>query len=372
MPENSRATMSLGIAVFISIWAQAVLAQDAPTPAVTIAHVREMDLRQSAEFTGRIVALQKVDIRARVSGFLEKINFTEGQKVKAGDILYEVEDGSYRAAVQQIEGSLAAAEAQYDLALIERDRERQLFSSNTTSKSKVDIAEAQLKKAEADLASLNGTKAKADLDLSYTQIKAPFDGVVALTTPDVGALVGPESGPLTTLTRLDPIYVEFPVATAVILEYREGLKSGKYVGGANVALTLPGGMAYSGRGHIDFVASNVSQGTDTVTVRAKFDNAASALLDGMLVRVNLEQEEKQEVLAIPDQAVQRDQQGAFVMVVGPDSKVELRRIDTVRSARGQTVVGKGLKEGESVITEGVGKVRPGIKVDAAPATGGDQ
>ncbi len=350
--------------------ATASFGQQAPAPSVVVAPAKVMDLRESVDFTGRITAIQKVDIRARVSGFLEKINFTEGQKITAGTVLYNVEDGSYRAAVQQIDGSLAAQQAQYDLAVIERDRQRQLFASNTTPQSKVDIAEAQLKKAQADLTSMEGSKAKADLDLSYTKILAPFDGIVGLTTADVGALVGPDSGALTTLTRLDPIYVEFPVAIALLLEYREGVKAGKYSGAANVALTLPDGREYPLKGSIDFIASNVSQGTDTAIVRAQFDNPEATLLDGTLVRVNLEQADKQEVLAVPQQAIQRDQQGAFVMVVGADSKVELRRVDVARSARGQAVIAKGLKEGETVITDGVGKVRPGITVDATPAAGG--
>ncbi|MDQ0318380.1 membrane fusion protein (multidrug efflux system) [Pararhizobium capsulatum DSM 1112] len=370
IPRILLSTLALGVLVATNLTATASFAQQAPAPSVIVAPAKIMDLRESVDFTGRLVAVQKVDIHARVSGFLEKINFTEGKKVTAGTVLYEVEDGSYQAALQQVEGSLAAAQAQHDLAVIERDRQRQLFASNTTPQSKVDIAEAQLKKAEADLVSLEGSKAKAELDLSYTKITAPFDGIVGLTTADVGALVGPDSGALVTLTRLDPIYVQFPVATALLLEYREGVKSGKYSGGANVGITLPNGRQYPEKGTVDFIASNVSQGTDTVIVRAAFDNADSTLLDGTLVRVNLEQEDKQEVLAVPEQAIQRDQQGAFVMVVGTDSKVELRRVDVTRSARGQAVIASGLKEGEQVITDGVGKVRPSATVDATPAAGG--
>ncbi|WP_075290528.1 efflux RND transporter periplasmic adaptor subunit [Pararhizobium arenae] len=370
LQRNFFLTFAYGALVAVALLPIAGLAQQAPAPAVIIAPAKIMDIRQSVDFTGRIVAIQKVDIRARVSGFLEKINFTEGQKVTAGTVLYEVEDGSYAAVVQQSEGALAAAQAQYDLAAIERDRQKQLFASNTTPQSKVDIAEAQLKKAAADLTSLEGSKAKADLDLSYTKITAPFDGVVGLTTVDDGALVGPDSGALVTLTRLNPIYVEFPVATALLLQYRKDVTDGRYSGGANVNITLPGGMAYPGKGTIDFIASNVSQGTDTVIVRAQFDNPETTLLDGTLVRVNLEQADKQEVLAVPEQAIQRDQQGAFVMVVGADKKVELRRVDVARTSRGQAVISTGLKEGENVITDGVGKVRPGVTVDATPAVGG--
>ncbi|KOF12444.1 acriflavin resistance protein [Ensifer adhaerens] len=339
-------------------------------PAVVVAPARVVDLRESVDLTGRVVATQKVDIRARVAGFLEAVNFREGQKVTAGTVLYQVEDGAYRAAVQEIEGSIQAAEAQRDLAVLERDRAKQLIATNTISQAKVDTANAEVKKAEAELVRLKGSKQSADLNLSYTKITAPFDGVLGLTSADVGALVGPDTGALVTLTRLDPIYVEFPVSTSLLLTYRERVLKGMTPGGANVGLTLPNGTEYPLKGTIDFIASNVAQGTDTVTVRAQFDNPNDLLLDGTLVRVILEQSDKQDVLAVPQQAVQRDQQGAFVMVVDGSSKVELRRIDVARSARGLSVVTKGLKEGENVITEGVGKVRPGIVVDAAPATGG--
>lgn len=342
----------------------------APAPAVVVAPAKIMDLRESVDLTGRLVATQKIDIRARVSGFLEKRNFTEGQKVTAGTVLYEVEEGSYQAAVQEIDGQIQAAQAQRDLAVIELNRSNRLLTSNTVAQSQVDIANAQVKKAEADLVRLGGSREQAALNLSYTKITAPFDGVVGLSTVDVGALVGPDTGALTTLTRLDPIYAEFSVATSLYMTYREQVRAGQISAGANIRIILPNGTEYPEKGTINFVSSNVSQGTDTVTVRAEFANTDGLLLDGTLVRVELEQSNQQDVLAIPQQAVQRDQQGAFVMVVGADSKVELRRIDIARSSRGQSVVASGLKEGDMVITDGIGKVRPGMVVDAAPAAGG--
>lgn len=347
--------------------AQAQAPAGAPAPAVVVAPAKIMDLRESVDLTGRLVAIQKVDIRARVSGFLEKRNFTEGQKVTAGTVLYEVEDGSYQAAVQEIDGQIQAAEAQRDLAVIEFNRSNRLLASNTVPQSQVDIANAQVKKTEADLVRLSGSREQAALNLSYTKITAPFDGVAGLSTVDVGALVGPEAGALTTLTRLDPIYAEFSVATALYMTYREQVRAGQISAGANVRIVLPNGTEYPEKGTIDFVSSNVSQGTDTVTVRAEFANSDGLLLDGTLVRVELEQSNEQDVLVVPQQAVQRDQQGAFVMLVGADSKVELRRVDIARSSRGQSVVASGLKEGDRVITDGIGKVRPGMVVDAAPA-----
>ncbi|WP_157014402.1 efflux RND transporter periplasmic adaptor subunit [Mesorhizobium xinjiangense] len=359
----------VGILVGLLLLGGLAHGQQAPAPAVVVAPAQTMDLRETADFTGRVVAIQKVDIRARVSGFLEAINFTEGAKVAEGTVLYEVEDGSYRAAVQEIEGQIEAAEAARKLAELERDRMRNLVARQAVSQAQFDTAQAELGKAEGNLKQLHGAKDAAELNLSYTSILAPFDGLVGLSAPDVGALVGPDSGALTTLTRLEPINVEFPVATALYLQYRERQAKGELKGGADVTITLPDGTEYPSKGTINFVSSTVARGTDTVTVRAQFDNSNGELLHDALVRVMLEQSEPEDVLAIPQQAIQRDQLGAFVMVVKDDSTVEQRRVDVSRTTKGQAVIAGGLKEGEKVITDGVGKVRPGIKVDASEAKG---
>lgn len=352
-----------------SVPVAALAQQQAPAPAVVVAPAAIADLRQTADFTGRVVSLQKVDIRARVSGFLEAVHFTEGQKVSAGTLLYEVEDGSYRAAVEQIEGQIEAAEAQRKLAELERDRMQDLVARQAVSQAQFDTAQAELGKANGQLKQLQGSKDAADLELSYTRIIAPFDGFLGLSNADVGALVGPDSGSLVSLTRLDPINVEFPVATSLYLQYREMQAKGEISGVGNVQIILPDGTEYPSKGTLNFVSSDVARGTDTVTVRAQFDNPDGVLLDGALVRVMLEQSDPEEVLAVPQQAVQRDQIGAFVMVVGDDSTVEQRRVDVARTTKGQAVIASGLEEGEKVITDGVGKVRPGIKVDASEATG---
>jgi membrane fusion protein (multidrug efflux system) len=254
------------------------------------------------------------------------------------------------------------------LAQLDRDRKADLVRKRTLAQAELDAAEAQLSQVEGDLVRLSGSKEAAELNLSYTKITAPFDGIVGLSAFDVGALVTPDSEALTTLTRLNPINVEFPVATAEYLQYRERQAKGEISGVANVEITLPNGTTYPAKGTINFVSSTVAQGTDTLTVRAGFDNPDGVLLDSALVRVTLEQSAPQEVLAIPQQAVQRDLAGAFVMVVGADSKVEMRRVNISRTTKGQAVIADGVKEGENVITEGAGKVRPGITVDAA-ATG---
>lgn len=339
-------------------------------PAVVVAPAEMQDLRERATFTGRLSAIQRVDIRARVSGFVEEVAFTEGRRVEAGAALYRIEDDAYRAAVQQTEGSISAAEAQLELAKLQRDRQQTLVERGTGAPAQLDIAQAELGRAEGELERLRGLLAQAKLDLSYTTITAPFDGIIGLSNVDVGAFVSPETGALTTLTRLDPMQVEFPVATSQVLQFRRQRAGGGEIAAPSVQLNLPDGTTYPRKGEIDFIDTKVDQGTDTVTVRARFDNPDGVLPDGALVTVMLEAGEEQLVLSVPRRAVQRDQEGAFVLVVNDESKVERRRVEVSRTAAGRAVIASGLEQGERVITEGVNKVRPGIVVDAAPAADG--
>lgn len=342
-------------------------AQDAPRPAVVIAPAEIADVRFGVSYTGRVHAEQKVDLRARVSGFLENIHFTEGSAVAAGDVLFSIQDDAYAAAVKEAEGALRAGTAQRDLARLERDRKKTLVEKKAVAQNELDIAQAQLDQAEGQLEQLTARLDQQKLELSYTRIVAPFDGIVGLTSFDVGALVGPDGGPLVTLTRLDSVEVETQIETARVLDFRAAEEAGKIDAIPTVHLTLPNNQPYPLGGTLDYISADVGQGTDTVTVRAKFDNPDRLLLDGALVRVTLEQGDAAMVLTVPQTAVQRDQLGTFAMVVGADGTVEQRRIAVARTTRGKAVIESGLSEGENVIVEGLNKVRPGIVVDAAPA-----
>ncbi len=351
------------------LWAAPAAAQQGqPAPAVVVAPAEVSDLRPRVVFPGRLVASQRIELRARVAGFLEEIGFEEGAQVAAGAVLYRIEDDPYAAVVDQIRGSIASAEAELRLAEIERDRKRTLVERETVAQSELDVAMASVGKAEGQVARLEADLARALLDVAYTEIVAPFDGVAGLSRYDIGALVGPDSGPLTTLTRLDPMTVEFRVASSIYLDYRAETAAAGEDPDAGVTLRLANGTDYPVAGRIDFVDAEVARGTDTVLVRAVFDNPDALLLDGGLVEVGLERSGPAPVLNVPQRAVQRDQVGPFVLVVDADSRVELRRVEVGRTTQGRSVIRAGLAEGELVITDGLNKVRPGVAVDAATAS----
>lgn len=337
-----------------------------PVP-VSVVSVSERPTNPGITFIGRVEAIFKVDLVARVQGFLTKRAYIEGQLVQAGDLLFELERETYQAQVDAARANLAKAEADADNAKTQADRARVLIKDQTVSQSVLDDRIAQEKQTQATVQQTRAALEQATINLGYTEIRAPFAGRVGQANFSVGALVGPTTGPLATIVSQDPIYVTFQVSDRTILQLTEGDRAKASAEDAVVRLYLSTGQAYPETGTIDYTGVKVDPNTDTLTVRAKFQNPTGTLVDGQYARVFVESKNPVESLVIPQRAILTDQGGNFVMLVDAEKKAVQRRVTTGQTIGADVIVRTGLKQDEIVITDGLQRVRPGQVVDPAPA-----
>ena len=352
-----------------------------PPPSVGVITVAPARITETSEFVGRVQAKERVSLTARVTAFLEKRLFVEGTEVHAGDLLYALERGPFEADLAQKEAAVADTAAKLINANITLDRARTLLKTPAGQRSTYDDAEAAQRSAAAQLSSAQAALRQSRINLDYTEIKAPIDGQISRTAVTPGNVVSPGNGVLATIVSQDPEYVLFPVAVRDLTALRTRYADKGGLGAVQVRLKLPDGSAYDQSGKIDYVEPSVSTVTDTILVRAVIANpvrgtaepgrpVARQLVDGAFVTVSVEGLEPITALAIPRAAVMSDQSGNFVYVVTPDNKVERRAIRLGQSTPSRAIIADGLKEGESVILEGLQRVRPGAPVTPAPVTPG--
>ena len=341
-----------------------------PPPAVSVIPVASRQVTETGEFLGRVTAIDKVDIVARVAGFIEERNFTEGQKVKTGDLLFRLEQATYKAAVEQQRANLAKAKATAVNTALQLQRGQELVRNQNIPQSTLDQRAADDAAAQAEVMQAQALLEQAQINLGYTEIRSPIDGRIGLAIVTEGNLVGPSSGKLATIVSQDPIYVTFQVSQRNLLDYfrRRAEDPGKNTH-VNLRIKLPNGTIYPHAGVSDFLDVQVDPSTDTVTVRATVPNPEHVLIPGGVVGVTVERGAPKSALTIPQAAILLDQAGRYVLVVDAAKKVEQRRVTTGAEQGRDIVVTDGLKEGEQVIVEGIQKVRPGQVVTATVVPG---
>jgi len=308
--------------------------------------------------------MQRVEARARVTGFLESVDFKEGDEVKAGAELYQIEKGLFQAAVDQAQGALERSKAAKVLTEVQLQRAEELLAKSAGTVVARDQARAADQQAAGAIMADEANLQTAKINLGYTDIVAPIDGKVGKTNVTKGNVVGPDTGPLTVIVSQDPMYVTFPVSQREFLRAQESNRQVD-IAGIKVRLRFADGRTYNQEGTVNFVDVTVNRATDTVLVRAAFPNPGFALIDGQLVRVDLESGTPEEKVVIPQAALIADQEGTYVFVV-EDGKAAIRRVKVGAESGTGIVIESGLSGGEQVIVEGLQGVRPGVPVRANP------
>jgi membrane fusion protein, multidrug efflux system len=350
-------------------------------PAVGVVRAEQQQITETDQFIGRVQAINRVALVARVTAFLEKRLFVEGAEVKKGDLLYQLEQPPFQAQVDAAKASVEQLQAQHRNAELTLERAQALLKTPAGQQSNYDAALAAERALAAQIDGAQAQLKQAQINLGYTEIRAPIDGKISSTAVTEGNVVSPTSGTLATIVSQDPMYVTFPVSTRAALDLRNRYEPKGGIHAVVVKLRLPNGKLYANDGHLDYVSPTIATNTDTIDVRAVIANplvpglpangpAPRELFDGEFVTVLLEGIQPVTVLAVPRAAVLSDQQGDYVYVVDAQNKAEIRRIQQGQSTPSLAVITSGLKEGERVITEGVQRARPGETVVASPATPG--
>ena len=340
----------------------------APPPKVTVAHPTEQTVTPYLEATGNSAAINTVKLVARVQGFLQEIKYRDGDRVKSGTPLFVIEPEPYRLKLDQAVGATAAAQAEFKQAEAEYGRQAELQTKQVSTAANLDKALAKRDSDRADLQQAQANQDQAKINYGYTQVLAPFDGVVTQRLVSIGELVGNDAATaLATIVQLDPLYVNFNISERDVLNIRadlarRGIKPSDLVGKVTVEVGLQTEEGYPHKGVLDYAAPSIDPSTGTLMVRGLIQNADGALLPGYFVRVRVPLAPRPALL-VPETAVGSDQGGRYILTLNADNVVEQRRVRLGQTFGEMQVVESGLKPEDRVVVSGILQAVPGQKVE---------
>ncbi len=379
IPGTNRRGLLAGLTASVALTAITVFAlsgtraQGDTTPAtppavpVSVAIVEAREVVPWAEFSGRLEAIERVELRSRVAGVVEAVHFREGNLVKQGELLVSIDQAPYLADLQRAEAQVQGAKARVALAESENERGQQLLATRNLSQRDIDTRVNNLREAQANVQAAEAARRTAQLNLDYTQIRAPISGRIGRLDVTVGNLIAAGGQVLTSLLSVDPIYAAFNADERSVLDALASLPEGsRALEQIPVRLTTATAQAAQFSGKLHFVDNGIDGASGTVRVRARLDNPDGKLMPGQFVRVQLGQAKAEQQLVINERAVGTDQNKKFVFVVGDDTKAAWREVSLGAAHDGLRVVNAGLKPGERIIVNGLQRVRPGATVAPEP------
>jgi multidrug efflux system membrane fusion protein len=366
--SNQRAASAVAIAFLLAACSPPA-PQAPPPPAVTAAPAIGRTVNEWDEFTGRIEAVGYVEVRPRVSGFIEKVTFTEGREVREGEVLFIIDQREYKDALDRAEAELARAKTQAALAKSESERAEPLVAENAISREEYDARVSSSAQANAAIQAAEAALRTAKLDLGWTRVRAPISGRVSRAEVTAGNVVqggAPEPTLLTTIVSVDPVYVYFESDEQAYLRYnqlaRDGTRKSSRTTKTPVRMELADETGFPHTGYVDFVDNHLNPNTGTIRARAVFSNKDRIFTPGLFARVQLLGSGKFDAVLVQDGAIGTDQDRKFVYVLKPDSTVEYRPVELGRIVDGLRIISKGLVTGDEVVINGLQRIRPGMKV----------
>ncbi|KHA59002.1 membrane protein [Vibrio variabilis] len=337
----------------------------APAPLVVAEQVKTIEHQASKSYIGRVEAVEDTNITAQVTGYLKQRHFDEGQMVEQGQLLYSIEPSSFQAQVATAKATLAQANAALKKAELDFQRGKNLLPKGSISQSEFDNLNATLLGATAQFEAAKAQLHLAEVNLSYTEIRAPFSGRIAQSKVSTGDLLSPQSGILTTLVSLDPIHTSFSISERERLQMgmdKVTTRSANEADSVEVKVMLENGEYFPHAGQLDYLGNRIDLDTGTISMRAVVSNPELRLLPGQHVRVELKEKQARDALVIPRRAVQTDLEGNFVMVVTEGNVAERRNVELGHQVEGGIIIRSGIADTDKVITQGLQRVRNGVPV----------